>query len=241
MAKNRKYKYLYFGIEACYAGSIAEVFKAPNMVTITAANNKESSYAAVMDRAVGTYLTNEFSMYWMDFMDENPDKTIDEMYTKVMSQTKGSHVTFYGDEKMKSLPIEYFFGTPSKAVNRKPVQQVDIIPTYLATKSTLKHMSESGNAVVAAKAKIALNDLIASQNKFRMTMTAISQQLEPALNNPLEQPCGKISSEYYEVLDYFTSKYGIVDGDNLPGFSVLVNLCNKHSVESIKAAIDAIC
>jgi legumain len=241
MAANNKYKYLLFGIEACYAGSIGEAIKAPKMATITAANAKESSYAAVMDRSVGTYLTNEFSNYWMDYMDQNPDKTIDQMFTTVKSQTKGSHVMYYGDESMKSLQISLFFGTPNKVVaSRNSIDKAEIVPAYLATKSTLKHFTESSDSAIAAKAKIALHDLIASQDRFQMTLTAIAQQLDEK-EDILYQPCGKITSEYFEVLEYFTAKYGTVNGDDLPSFSVLVNLCNRHSVASIKAAIDAIC
>ena len=241
MAEKKNYKYIFFGIEACYSGSIGEVFKAPNMATITAANNKESSYAAVMDRAVGTYLSNEFSNYWMAFMDEHPDQTIGDIFTTVKSQTTGSHVCYYGDESMKSLQLSLFLGTPNKVVAHNSIQKAEIVPTYLATKSTLKQFAESTDAAVAAKAKIALHELIASQDKFRMTLTAIAQQLEPTNDNVLYAPCGKISAAYYEVIDYFTAKYGMVNGDDLPLFSVFVNLCNNHSVASIKAAIDAIC
>jgi legumain len=241
MATKKNYKYIFFGIEACYSGSVAEVFTAPNMATITAANNQESSYAAVMDSKVGTYLTNEFSNYWMQYMDNHADKTIGDIYQTVKSQTSGSHVCFYGDESMKSLKLSLFLGTPNVVTPHNEVKEIEIVPTYLATKSTLKLFSESADASVAAEAKVALQALIASQDKFRMTLTAISKQLEPENQNALYEPCGKITKEYFEVLRYFTSKYGMVNGDDLPYFSVFVNLCNKHSVASIKAAIDAIC
>jgi len=241
MASKKNYKYLFFGIEACYSGSVAETFKAPNMVTITAANNDESSYAAVMDSQVGTYLTNEFSNYWMAYLDEHPDMTIGDIYTTVKSQTTGSHVCFYGDESMKSLKLELFLGMPNKVVKHNSIKKVEIVPTYLATKSTLKQFMESADSKVAAKAKIALHDLIAAQDKLRMTLSAIAAELEPANKNALYQPCGKISKQYFEVLEYFTSKYGKINGDDLPLLSVFVNLCNKHTVASIKAAIDAFC
>jgi len=242
MAQNKNYKYIFFGIEACYSGSIAEVFKAPNMVTITAANNQESSYAATYDSKVGTYLSNEFTNYWMAYMDEHPDMTINDIYTTVKSQTSGSHVCFYGDESMKTMKLSDFLGMPNKVVKHNEIKATEIVPTYLATKSTLKTLTESKDASVASKAKIALHQLIASQDKIRMTMTEIARQLEPATaDNALYQPCGKISQGYFEVLKYFTSKYGVVNGDDFPSFTVLVNLCNKFSVAQVKAAIDAVC
>lgn len=62
-----KYKKCLFRIEACYSGSLAQEFKAKNLGKITAANDHESSYAAVYDSEVGTYLS-QFTNYWLDQM-----------------------------------------------------------------------------------------------------------------------------------------------------------------------------
>ena len=44
-----------------------------NLATITASNNAESSYAAVYDSSLGTYLSNEFTNNFIDVIDESPD------------------------------------------------------------------------------------------------------------------------------------------------------------------------
>jgi len=49
----------------------------------------------------------------------------------------------------------------------------------------------------------------------------------------------KITDEYYEVLDYFVSKFGAVNPDDLGRFMVLKNLAAYHSKSSIIAAIDS--
>jgi len=92
MSSNGLYKYLLFGIEACYSGSVAKLFTAPNMGTITAANDAESSYAAVYDSTLGTYLSNEFTNYWINEMDINPTQAVGDLYDNLKSQTTGSHV-----------------------------------------------------------------------------------------------------------------------------------------------------
>ena len=241
MSNQNQYKYLLFGLEACYSGSVASEFTAPNMVTITAANDSESSYAAVWDNKVSAYLSNEFSNYWMAFLDENYDKTIGDLYTTVKSETTGSHVCFFGDESMKSLQLSLFLGTPNKVLTHNKDLK-DKVPAYLATKSHLMALQDSINTKEAGKARIALQDLIAQQNKLEMTLEEIVRQLNPASVKKclLEKP-GKLSKAYFEVVKYFTSKYGVVHGDLLPRFTVFVNLANKYSVAEIKAAIDAIC
>ena len=241
MASQNQYKYLLFGIEACYSGSVAEQFSAPNMVTITAANDRESSYAAVWDSQIGSYLSNEFTNYWLAFLDEHYDQTIGDLYTTVKSETTGSHVCFFGDESMKSLSLTLFLGTPNKVLqHNKDLKEK--VPAYLATKSYLMTLQNSNDAKVAGKARIALQDFIAQQNKLEMTLEEIVRQLNPlAVKRCLVEKAGKISKEYFEVVRYFTSKYGVVNGDLLPKFSVFVNLANKYPVEQIKAAIDAIC
>ncbi|EAY14472.1 Clan CD, family C13, asparaginyl endopeptidase-like cysteine peptidase [Trichomonas vaginalis G3] len=235
------YGKLFFGIEACYSGSVAAVFRAKNMCTITAANDDESSYAAVYDSTVGAYLSNEFSNYFMAYLDSNPQNTIGNLYTKVKAQTTGSHVCYYGDVNMKNLKLSDFLGTPNEVVAPKADAKIDIIPHYLATKSTLYQLAQSTDAKIAGRAKVALHEVIAAAEKLDLTLTSIAEILEPETKNVLRAKCGKITPEYFEVLHYFTEKYGVVKGDDMIKLRVLVNLALKHKVADIKAAIDAIC
>lgn len=240
MEQKGLYNKLFFAIEACYSGSVAATFKAKNMCTITAANGKESSYAAVYDSALETYITNEFSNYFMNYLDEHPDKTIGELFTTVRDQTTGSHVCFYGDVTMQKLPLSDFLGMPNKAVVPKKNKKIEIVPHALATKSTLYELTKSKDPKIAGRAKVMLHEVISAAEKIDLTLTAISKILEPSQDNVLSAPCGKISPAYEECVKYFLSKYGPVQGDDLIKFSVLVNLAEKHSVADIKAAIDAI-
>jgi len=240
MQSNGKYKYCFFGIEACYSGSVASQFTASNLACITAANDHESSYASTYDPQIGAYLSNEFSNYWMAFMDSNPTSTIGDMYNSVKASTSGSHVCYFGDESMKSMAISDFLGTPNVVAAKPKIQSNDIVPAYLATKSHLKVLAKSSKRC-AAKAKLALHNLNAASEKLSMTLTEIHRLLEPATaNQAIYATCGKVSKEYFEVLRYFTAKYGVVNGDDFPMFSVLVNLALKYKVADIKSAIDAV-
>lgn len=101
MEQNGKYKRCLFGIEACFSGSVAEMFTNRNMVTITAANDEESSFAAVWDDSMTNYLSNEFTNNWIDEMDKNPSQTLGEFYETIKENTKNSHALFFGDNSMK--------------------------------------------------------------------------------------------------------------------------------------------
>ena len=240
----RNYKYILFGIEACYSGSVGSVFTNPNMVTITSSTADESSYACVMDDEIGTYLTTEFSNSFMEFMDENYDKTIGELYDYVCQETASSHPCFFGDESMKSMLLSDFLGTPTETTKtsvKRTMKPKDSVPNYLATKSILQKHIESNDKDVSAAAKIALEALLYDQDKIDQTLTKIVSYLDPSnANKALYEKCGKITSEYYEVLRYFFDKYGDVPGDFLPKLCVLVNLSNKYSVSDIKAAINSV-
>ena len=237
----RNYKYILFGIEACYSGSVGSEFTNPNMVTITSSTADESSYACVMDDEIGTYLTTEFSNSFMSFMDEHYDKTIGELYDTVCEETVDSHPCFFGDESMKSMLISDFLGTPQdKSFVPRTKDYSDAVPDYLATKSVLQRQIQSNDKDVSFKAQIELQKIIYEQDKLDETLMKIASFLNPTYSNKiLYEKCGKVTPEYYDVLKYFFDKYGNLPGDLLPKLTVLVNLSNKFKVSDIKAAIDS--
>jgi len=240
MASKNNYKYIFFGLEACYSGSIAEIFKAPRMVTITAANNKESSYAAVMDSAVGTYLTNEFSNYWMAEMDNNPEETIGDIFENVKSKTKGSHVCFYGDASMKTMKISEFLGTPNK-IEHVPNRLLDIVPQEVATKTTLQYLIFNHDDLsVRARARLEKHRVEALTKRLDIVLEEIAKSVD-AKNFELNLSAKdtKINDAYYQVLNHFFNKFGEINGDDLPKMFLFVNLAAKHPVKEIIAAIDA--
>ena len=67
-----------FIIESCYSGSVAKYISLPNVLTISASNSIQSSYAAKYSEELGTFTTNLFTLNLINYLNnnENEDKTI---------------------------------------------------------------------------------------------------------------------------------------------------------------------
>jgi len=144
MHDQKKYAKLVFYIEACEAGSMFEG-KSPlptdiNIYATTAANAKESSYAAINDPKVGTYLGDEYSVNWMANAEAaTAETTLSQEYDDTKTKTKGSHVMQYGDLSIGKLPVSQFLGPKSLniQVNQAPTDVVDNkdLPLVMAQQS----------------------------------------------------------------------------------------------------------
>ncbi|KAH0790795.1 Clan CD, family C13, asparaginyl endopeptidase-like cysteine peptidase [Histomonas meleagridis] len=232
------YKYCLFGIEACYAGSLAQEFTAPNMCTITAANEKESSYAAVYDSAIGTYLSNEFTNYWINEMETNPTETIGDLYTNLKSLTKGSHVMFYGDESMKSMTVDTFFGTPNKLLHRS-IGKVDIVPQREATKMTLKMMKEHTDPAVRTRGALLKQKLGSLSRKLNFVLDALVKNIDPKnYDKIMKDVDAPYTKEYYQVLDVFLEKFGEMNPDDFGRLMVLKALVATHPAAEVIQTIN---
>jgi len=107
MNSKKMYKELLFYVEACESGSIFKnLLKAPNVVAVTAANAKESSWGfycppldKVNGKSVGSCLGDEFSIRWMEDSDvaNFKSETVTQQITKVTTAVKKSHVQKFGD------------------------------------------------------------------------------------------------------------------------------------------------
>lgn len=51
-------------------------------------------------------------------MEKQPSITVDELYDQIKQLTLESHVSYYGDESIKNLPISTFFGTSSSSLSQ---------------------------------------------------------------------------------------------------------------------------
>jgi legumain len=101
------YKELLFYVEACESGSIFKgLLTAPNVVAVTAANAKESSWGyycppqdKVNGKRIGSCLGDEFSIRWMEDSDvaNFKSETVQQQITKVTGLVAKSHVQQFGD------------------------------------------------------------------------------------------------------------------------------------------------
>jgi legumain len=241
MYANGKYTQALFGIEACYAGSVAEGFNAPKLATITASNAKESSYAAVYDSTIGTYLTNEFTAYWIDFCDFTPTGTVGQLFEKVKSQTKGSHVMYYGDESIKNTPLSQFLGTPNKVI--EPTTRVmDIVPHHVATETAFEHLMYRHNDIkFRAKARLEYQALKHNHERLVTVLEEIAKVADfENFQTHLKATTGPITDTYFEVLEHFTNKFGNVNPDDLVRMTVFVSLCRHLPKYQVIKAINEV-
>ena len=105
-----KYRKLFGIIEACYAGSVAvKCVGVPNVLLMTAANDKEISKAESYAPLWETYLTNSFTLAALKTLQTGNfyDLTIRDLYSETFSKTMGLHVTLYNVENFGNIFFTY--------------------------------------------------------------------------------------------------------------------------------------
>lgn len=104
MNTEQKYRKLFFVIEACYSGSVAEWCEGiPGVLFLTAANNSETSKADIIDKDMRTYLSNGFTRGFQQIIDRQPWVSMRDLYYHVAKQTVGSHARMYNIESFGSV------------------------------------------------------------------------------------------------------------------------------------------
>ena len=110
MHANGRYRKLLGLIEACYSGGVAsECYGIPNLLLMTAANDKETSKAEGYSTSWGTYLTNSFTSSALSAIEggQNNVMSIKDLYTATFSNTMGSHVTLYNTANFGNVFFNY--------------------------------------------------------------------------------------------------------------------------------------
>ena len=241
-SNKHSYKQFLFLIEACYAGSVAQEITAPNLAIITAANDAESSYAAVYDEALGTYLSNEFSNNFIALIDESPDITVGELYNTLKTQTKESHVTYYGDESMKSQSLSTFIGTPSKTMKRNiDRSKLQLVKPKQATEKTFEFLSSHEKVSIRARARLQQLRLKAQTEKLEAVLDLLVKYVDPKnYDMIMNDTQSKITPTYYEVLNVFIKRFGKINPDDYGRLMVIKALAATHTKAEIVQGIFAI-
>lgn len=242
MEQNGKYKYCLFGLETCYAGSVAEKLTNKNMVTICSSNAEERSAADVWDSDMFIYLSNEMTSRWVVQMDENQKQTLGDFYDNVKDLTKESHVTWYGDESMRSITIDNWFGSSNKVARMQNPSRVSMpVSNEVATLSSLLGLQKSDNPTIRAQARLELLKLESLTKKFDIAIEEIIKIVDSKnASKYMTTHCGSVTSNYLKVLRHFIGKIGEYNPDDMSKFSYLNNLAAAHSAETIIAAIDKV-
>lgn len=104
LAKQKKFRQLLFALEACYGGSIGEACNGiPGLLSITAANSSEPSWAEEKDPDMHIFLSNAFTRTFEETIDENPEISICNLYYNLARTTNGSHVSVYNEKQFGNL------------------------------------------------------------------------------------------------------------------------------------------
>ena len=105
-----RYRKLFGIVEACYAGSVAtKCVGIPNLLLMTAANEKETSKAEIYAPLWQTYMTNSFTLAALQTLQSNKlyNLSIRDLYSETFSKTMGSHVTLYNIENFGNMYFNY--------------------------------------------------------------------------------------------------------------------------------------
>ena len=122
MHEKQMYKKFLLYIEACYSGSMfLNLPEDLNVVAVTAANDKESSWgwycggeAVVKGKSINSCLGDEFSISWMERVDSIDRKeNLEDQFNYLVKQVTKSHVSRYGDTSFKNDAIGEFIGYPT--------------------------------------------------------------------------------------------------------------------------------
>lgn len=236
------FKQLLFIIEACYSGSIGDFIKISNMCVITAANADESSYAAVFDEQLGTFLSNEFTNIFIDLIDENPSISIGELFTSLQEQTKQSHVCYFGDESMKSIPLSTFIGKPNKLTSHNyNAKSILMAKPAEATEKTLAFLSEHSKASIRARARLQLLRMRTQTMKLNSALDLLVKYVDPKnYEKIMNDTQAKVTPQYLYVLRVFLNKIGEINPDDFGRLNVIKALAATNSKEDIIQGIFAV-
>ena len=120
-----KYRKLFGVVEACYAGGVAaKCIGVPNLLLMTAANEKETSKAELYAPLWKTYLSNSFSLATLRTIQKKAysNLSIADLYYETFSNTMGSHVTLYNVDNFGDVFFNYvddFFRCKNSVIVKK--------------------------------------------------------------------------------------------------------------------------
>lgn len=107
MKEKGMFRKLFFVIEACFSGSVAEYCEGTEGVLfMTAANNAESSKADMKDPQLNVWLSNGFTRAFQSKVTENPTVSLRDLFYHVATQTVGSHAGIYNHSKYGNVYTE---------------------------------------------------------------------------------------------------------------------------------------
>lgn len=107
MSQQKKFRKLFFVMETCFSGSVAEVCEGiKGVLMLTAANASETSKADIYDNELGVYLSNGFTRSFQNKILEDPNVVLRDLFFHVVRQTSGSHASLYNYKNYGNIYTE---------------------------------------------------------------------------------------------------------------------------------------
>ena len=251
MKNERKFKRLFFVIEACYSGSVGFNISIPGVYIITAAGPQQSSYSAQWDEELGTFRTNEFTQYFLQYAQLHPDNKIIDCVNDASKKTEHSHVQAHGDFKIAQLPLSTFMLT------EEPVYVPNTDESGVSENSLEENGASNSNAFVtflerrikSAKTedeKKVLKVTLERELKRRQRANDVFSKIEHrAVPNgiPVGTPFVKeIKYDCYRAtVEAFRLFCGEIDEHELSKVQIFTHLCERFSAKEIVRDIRETC
>ena len=234
MHEKQMYNKFLLYIEACYSGSM--FLKLPedlNVVVVTAASDQEPSYgwycgseAVVKGQKLGTCLGDEFSISWMEDIDNSDrKKTLEEHFNYLVNKVTESHVSRYGDVSFQKDSIgEYIGFAPA---NNKYVESVYSFNHWDSRDNKLlflRYKADTTTGKEHEEWQAAVKEELNHREQVDRYFASIAK--EPRLYQHAVDV--KNDSCYKKAVDQFTGIFGMSDYA-LKYFDVFANMCNEDS------------
>ncbi|XP_071515003.1 legumain-like [Panulirus ornatus] len=114
MSRENKFKEMTIYMEACESGSMFLTLPDDiEVYALSAASANESSYACYLDKKVGTFLGDVFSIKWMEDTDREDvrHETLEKQFELVKKETTTSHVMQWGQTSISRQKVGAFVGS----------------------------------------------------------------------------------------------------------------------------------
>lgn len=185
-------------------------------------------------------MSNEFTNYFISYIDGNPSTTVGELFEYLKQKTEQSRVCYYGDESVKSIPLSIFIGKPNKVL-RKSDNKADLkaVKPREATEKTLMFLSKYSKASI--RARLHLLSLKTQTEKLDAVLEMLFKYVNPKnYEKIMNDKQSKPTQTYFDVLTIFTQKFGKINSDDFDRLSILCSLSSTHSKAEIVQGIFAI-
>lgn len=104
MSEEKRFRKMMVILETCYSGAVGKMCEGiPGALFFTATNPSETSKAAQKDIALGTWLSNGFTLGFREAINENPYISLRDLYYILARNTSGSHTQVYNEQHYGSV------------------------------------------------------------------------------------------------------------------------------------------